>query len=73
MLYVPKSFAHGFITLEDDTETFYFVDQFYSPQRERGVRWNDPRFGIQWPLEPVVISEKDSSHPDFDPAYHLEG
>ena len=73
MLYVPKGFAHGFITLEDDTETFYFADEFYSPERERGIRWNDPRFGIQWPLDPVVISEKDSGHPDFDPAYHLEG
>ena len=72
MLYVPKGFAHGFITLEDDTETFYFVDEFYSPERERGIRWNDPSFGIQWPLDPVVISEKDSSHPDFDPVYHLE-
>jgi dTDP-4-dehydrorhamnose 3,5-epimerase len=73
MLYVPKGFSHGFITLEDDTETLYFVDEFYSPERERGIRWNDPRFGIQWPLEPVVISEKDSSHPDFDPEYHLKG
>ena len=42
MLYVPKGFAHGFITLEDDTEAFYFVDEFYSPESERGVRWNDP-------------------------------
>ena len=71
MLYVPKGFAHGFITLEDDTEALYFVDEFYSPELERGVRWNDPRFGMKWPLEPAVVSEKDRSHHDFDPAYHL--
>jgi len=71
MLYVPKGFAHSFITLEDNTETFYFVDEFYAPDQERGVRWNDPKFGIEWPLEPTVISEKDQKHPDFDPAYHL--
>jgi dTDP-4-dehydrorhamnose 3,5-epimerase len=65
MLYVPKGFAHGFITLEDETEAFYLVDEFYDPAMERGVRWNDPRFGIQWPLEPTVISEKDRNHPDF--------
>lgn len=72
MLYVPKGFAHGFITLEDQTETLYLVDEFYAPDRERGLRWNDPKFGIEWPLEPVVISEKDRTHPDFDPAHHLK-
>ena len=72
MLYVPKGFAHGFITLEADTEAFYFADEFYAPERERGIRWNDPRFGIQWPLEPAVISEKDRLHPDFDPELHLK-
>jgi dTDP-4-dehydrorhamnose 3,5-epimerase len=72
MLYVPKGFAHGFITLEANTEAFYFADEFYDPERERGIRWNDPRFGIEWPLEPAVISEKDRSHPDFDPARHLK-
>jgi len=71
MLYVPNGFAHGFITLVDDTEAFYFADAAYAPDHERGVRWNDPRFGIDWPLEPTVISEKDQNHPDFDPAYHL--
>lgn len=68
MMYVPKGFAHGCITLEDDTETFYFVDEFYSPTQERGVRWNDPRFNIQWPFSPVVISDKDRDWKDFDPA-----
>lgn len=71
MMYVPKGFAHGFITLMDDTEAFYFVDEFYAPEFERGIRWNDPRFEIEWPIEPVVISDKDRNHPDFDAAYHL--
>lgn len=71
MMYVPKGFAHAFITLADDTEAFYFVDEVYAPELERGIRWNDPKFGIEWPLEPTVISEKDQGHPDFDPAYHL--
>ncbi|MCC7147546.1 MAG: dTDP-4-dehydrorhamnose 3,5-epimerase [Phycisphaeraceae bacterium] len=73
MMYVPKGFAHGFITLRDDTEAFYFVDEFYAPTQERGVRWNDPRFNIAWPSEvpPQVVSDKDSKWPDFNPAYHL--
>lgn len=71
MMYVPRGFGHGFITLEDDTEAFYLVSNFYAPEKERGVRWNDPRFNIEWPIEPVVVSEKDSNHPDFDPDYHL--
>ena len=71
MLYVPKGFAHGFITLHDDTEAFYFVDEFYAPDMERGVRWNDPHFGIDWPAEPVVLSDKDRDQRDFDPAWHL--
>ncbi|MBT8422436.1 MAG: dTDP-4-dehydrorhamnose 3,5-epimerase [Gammaproteobacteria bacterium] len=71
MLYVPKGFAHGFITLQDDTEAFYFVDEFYAPDAERGIRWNDPHFGIEWPAEPVVLSDKDRDHRDFDPAWHL--
>jgi len=68
---VPKGCAHGFVTLMDDTEAFYFVDEFYAPEFERGIRWNDPRFEIEWPIEPVVISDKDRNHPDFDAAYHL--
>lgn len=71
MMYVPKGCAHGFITLTDDAESFYLVDEFYSPTHERGVRWNDPKFNIVWPVEPQVISDKDAGHPDFDPAYHL--
>ncbi len=71
MLYVPKGFAHGFVTLTDDVEAFYFADEFYAPELERGVRWNDPRFDLRWPVQPVVISEKDAKHRDFDPAWHL--
>ncbi len=71
MMYVPKGFAHGFITLADDTEAFYFVDEFYAPEHERGVRYNDPKFNLQWPIEPVVVSDRDRGHPDFDPAWHL--
>lgn len=70
MMYVPKGFAHGFITLQDDTEAFYFVDEPYAPDMERGIRWNDPRFGIEWPTEPVVLSDKDRDQRDFDPAWH---
>jgi len=68
MMYVPKGCAHGFITLSDDVEAFYFVDEFYGPELERGVRWDDPAFNIQWPIEPRVISAKDRGHPDFEPA-----
>jgi dTDP-4-dehydrorhamnose 3,5-epimerase len=73
MLYVPKGFAHSFITLADDTEVFYLTDEFYAPDLERGVRWDDPRFGIDWPAQPVVMSDKDRNYPDFDPAWHLGG
>ena len=73
MMYVPKGFAHGFITLTDDTEAFYFVDEFYAPELERGVRWNDPRFAISWPLAPAVLSDKDRAHRDFDAAWHVGG
>ncbi|MEX0885103.1 MAG: dTDP-4-dehydrorhamnose 3,5-epimerase [Phycisphaeraceae bacterium] len=71
MMYVPRGFAHGFITLADDTEAFYMTDAPYSPDHERGVRWNDPKFSIEWPATPTVISDKDRNHPDFDPAHHL--
>jgi dTDP-4-dehydrorhamnose 3,5-epimerase len=72
MLVVPKGFAHGFITLEENTEAFYLVTEYYSPEHERGVRYNDPAFGIKWPIEPIVISEKDKNHLDFNPDYHLK-
>jgi dTDP-4-dehydrorhamnose 3,5-epimerase len=65
MLYVPEGFAHGFQSLEDGVQLLYLVSQFYSPDHERGVRYDDPAFAIQWPLEIRVISEKDRRWPDF--------
>lgn len=67
MLYVPKGFAHGFLTLEDNTEVFYHMSEFYAPGYGRGVRWNDPAFGIEWPDNVSVISNQDKSFPDFTP------
>ncbi len=65
MLYVPENFAHGFQTLEDETEVIYQVSQFFTAGSERGVRYNDPVFAIDWPLDVSVISEKDRNWPDF--------
>lgn len=70
MMYVPRGFAHAILTLTDDTEALYLVSEFYSPENERGVRWNDPRFAIAWPIEPSEISPKDAKWPDFDPEFH---
>ena len=67
MLYVPEGFAHGFLTLEDNTYLSYQVSSFYSPGKERGIRWNDTEIKIKWPVAmPEVISEKDSSWPDYN-------
>jgi len=71
MIYVPKGFAHGFLTLERDVETLYLVTAYYSPEHERCVRYNDPTFDIPWPSEPEVISDKDRSTPDFAEDTHL--
>lgn len=65
MLYVPADFAHGFITLEDATEVTYLVSEFYTPGFERGLRWNDPAIGIDWPRSVAAISDKDAAWPDF--------
>lgn len=62
MLYVPQGFAHGYQTLEDNSEVFYQVSEFYRPESERGVLWNDPQFGIVWPDMNPIISEKDRNH-----------
>lgn len=64
-LFVPERFAHGFITLEDNTDVFYQVSAKYTPGAERGLRWDDPAINIKWPIEPRLISEKDRNHPDF--------
>jgi len=65
-LYVPEGFAHGYQTLEPETETFYLVSQYYTPEAEGGVRWDDPAFGIEWPNpESPLLSDKDRSWPDF--------
>lgn len=66
MVYVPKGCAHGFLTLEDETEVFYQMSQFYNAESARGARWNDPAFGIDWPGEVTVISERDRNYPDFE-------
>jgi len=65
MLFVPESFGHGFQTLADHTEVTYMVSQFYTPGSERGIRWNDPAFGIQWPANVQVISSKDANWDDY--------
>lgn len=66
MLYVPQGFAHGFLTLEDNTEVLYPVSAFYAPGSEGGIRWNDPKFAITWPkTEQLILSDKDKSWPDY--------
>jgi dTDP-4-dehydrorhamnose 3,5-epimerase len=66
MVYVPEGCGHGFLTLEDDTEVFYQMSQFYSAESSMGVRWNDPAFKIAWRGEAEVISERDRTFPDFE-------
>jgi len=65
MLYVPETFAHGFLTLQDNSEVFYQMSEFHAPSRDRGFRWNDPYFSIQLPMEVTVISQRDRDYPDF--------
>ena len=67
MLYIPEGFAHGFQTLEDNTEVFYQMSEFYYPEYSRGIRWNDPLFSIQWPEGERIIAKKDQEYPDFVP------
>lgn len=68
MVYVPAGFAHGFVTLEDETEVFYQISTPHVPAAGRGIRWDDPVFAIAWPVSPRVISERDRGFPDFVPA-----
>jgi dTDP-4-dehydrorhamnose 3,5-epimerase len=65
-LYVPEGCAHGFLTLADDTEVAYQMSEFYAPESGRGVRWDDPAFGIRWPGEVREINERDRTYPDTD-------
>ena len=64
-LYVPEGFAHGFQTLCDDCEVSYLISEFYAPEAAHGVRYNDPVFAINWPLEPTVVSGRDGTWPDY--------
>ena len=65
LLYIPEGFAHGFLTIVDNTEVFYQMSEFYMPEYARGVKWNDRAFDIEWPSEIRIISEKDQNYPDF--------
>jgi dTDP-4-dehydrorhamnose 3,5-epimerase len=65
-LYIPPGFAHGFLTLEDDTDIFYQMGEFHVAEAARGFRWNDPAIGIAWPTEPLRISERDRTYPDLN-------
>jgi dTDP-4-dehydrorhamnose 3,5-epimerase len=67
-LYIPAGFAHGFLTLADEVDVHYQMGDYYRPSSARGFRYDDPFFGIRWPREPLVISERDGSYADFDPS-----
>ena len=66
-LYVPPGCAHGFQTLTDDAEVLYLMTEFHAPETARGVRWNDPIFGVEWPIPNPTLSERDAAYPDFRP------
>ena len=70
MMYVPRGFGHGFVTLSDNVEALYLDSAFYSPEAERGLRWNDPAIGIDWPVPPQEMSDKDRNWPDLNPKFH---
>lgn len=72
-LYAPEGLAHGFVTLEDDSEIFYQMGAPYRPELAGGYRWDDPAFGIEWPVEPTVMTERDRSWPDYRVDPRLEG
>lgn len=64
-IYVPKGCAHGFQTLEDECEVLYHISEFHAPDHAAGVRWDDPAFGIRWPEDDRIMSERDRTYPDF--------
>ena len=72
MFYIPEGCAHGFLTLEDETEVLYQMSEFYQPEAARGIRWDDPAFQIAWPAAISVISERDRTYPNFDCNVTLE-
>jgi len=63
MIYIPKGFAHGFLTLSEDVEVQYKVDNYYSPEHDRSIRFNDPELGVDWGIENPILSEKDLKAP----------
>jgi dTDP-4-dehydrorhamnose 3,5-epimerase len=65
LLFIPEGCAHGFITLDDDSDVLYLMGQSHHPAAQRGVRWNDPAFAVEWPAEPRVISPRDQAFPDY--------
>ncbi|MDX6752510.1 dTDP-4-dehydrorhamnose 3,5-epimerase family protein [Geminicoccaceae bacterium 1502E] len=71
LLIVPPGCAHGFLTLSADVTVLYLVSAAFDPASERGVRYDDPQFGIRWPALPALVSERDLAHPPFDAAWHL--
>ena len=66
-LYIPEGFAHGFVTLVDDSDVVYQMSALYEPSAGRGARWNDPAFGIAWPVREPILHPRDASYPDFVP------
>jgi dTDP-4-dehydrorhamnose 3,5-epimerase len=65
MLYIPEGVAHGFQTLEDNTEVFYQISNRHNPDAAKGVRWNDAAFAIEWPIPDPILSARDAAYPDF--------
>ena len=65
-LYIPRGFAHGFVTLKNDTEIFYQMSAFYEPHSARGARFDDPAFAIRWPVSGLIVSDRDQAFPPFD-------
>ncbi|MNP53698.1 dTDP-4-dehydrorhamnose 3,5-epimerase [compost metagenome] len=71
-LLVPKGFAHGFCTLTPNTQVLYKVDEYYAPEYDRGIRWDDPALQIDWPVHDPVLSDKDRMHPGLERAEYFE-
>ena len=66
MLYIPEGFAHGFCVLSETVDILYQCTEVYSPEHERGLLWNDPQIGVQWPVEDPILSERDAAFPALD-------